>query len=617
MIRSLSDIPLSRVPMPSWLRRWTTAHQPVVVAYWDRAEVHYFVSCRRAKSIRPLAAGSLVRVPETDPVEQLASHLASSKLACRRIVLLLSRSELELSTLNLPPAEPDEIPSLVAAEVEQQFGDSTTAPLVDYFVVPGAAGSTTDVMAFSLSSELVSRWQETVRRTGMQLAAISSRQLAPLGILRRRGDLQLPLSVAISLYSGEVELTLCKRETPLFLRTLRVSSDDPRTLAEQIVLEIQRCIALTSGLDRAGAPELLLFGREEEHRGLVEALQEQPIGSLKVVHPLQDWPESERNNAAFEEQLQVVANSSGGAPITVDNATVTPEQSLSDAALPDGKTTSAAQPKSSGQESPALEPRPSRRVDSALVGAAWDFLHDGIEIDLLAPRRAPVPPHPARRWAALAAGVAFLLIAAMVVLYSDLDAMRTELAERERELTDKQRVADKVQEKADETRFVEQWLSDQVDWLDALQTVSSRLPDARHATIRRLNATTNADGAAIDLAVQVSDPDRLAELESGLRAAAFSVSSRRVSQQALNDEYPWQFETRATFEVTPPKATRYRPKSASSPAEDSAQQTDKPDEPDTAEAQSGNKDAPRANGKAASGRKVENKKKNPGKEATP
>ena len=86
--------------MPSRLRRWATAHQPVVVAYWDRAEVHYFVACRRGKSIRPLAAGSLVRVPETDPLEQLTSHLASSQLTCRRIVLLLSRSELELSTLN-------------------------------------------------------------------------------------------------------------------------------------------------------------------------------------------------------------------------------------------------------------------------------------------------------------------------------------------------------------------------------------------------------------------------------------------------------------------------------------------------------------------------------------
>lgn len=585
----LSETQTWHLTLPLWLQRWTGAHQPIVVAYWDRAEVHFLVACQRGKSIRPIAAGSLVRAPETEPLEQLTKHLQASKLDCQRIVLLLSRSELELSTLNLPPAEPDEIPALVAAEVEQQFSDTAASPLVDYFVVPGSPGPTIEVMSFSLSSELVSRWHDIVRPTGMRLAAISSRQLAPLGILRRRGDLQLPLSVAISLFAGEVELTLCRRETPLFLRTLRVSSDDPRTLAEQIVLEIQRCIALTSGLDHAGAPEILLFGRDEEHHGLIEALQEQPIGSLKVVHPLQDWPESERNDAAFEE-LRNTADTATSTSSDVAEVSATetrpPQTPVVEPFATDGTVPTPGRSEVDASNVPTpIEVRSSRRVDSALVGAAWDFLHDGIEIDLLSPRRAPEPPNPARRWAAIAAGVIFLLATALYVLYADLDALRIELADREKELADKQRVTNKVLEKADESRLVEQWLSDQVDWLDALQTISNRLPDARHATIRRFMASTNPEGGVVDLAVQVSDPDRLAELESGLRSAAFSVSSRRVSQQALNDEYPWQFETRATFEIEPPLAIPYRAAADPEPAEEAPAENPKDDAPPAAKNQ--------------------------------
>ena len=389
----LPQIPWRNLPLPSALRHWKFSHQPLVVAYWDRTAVHYFVLCQKGNAIKALSAGSVTRSTEIEPLVQLATQLESQKLDCRQVVLLLSRSELELSTLSLPPASADEIPALVATEVEQQFGDSSAPPLVDFLLTQGSSDTTVEVLAFSLSAELLDRWRDALRPTRLRLAAISSRQLAPMGILRRRGDLRVPLSVAISIYSGEVELTLYRRDIPLFLRTLRVSSDDPRALAEQIVLEIQRCVALTSGLDRVGAPEILVFGRDDEHRALIEALQEHPLGSLKVVHPLHDWPDQRQ----IDDVITVVA------PVSV------PLEVITDSAA--GEPLAAADV--SAKQNTAIQ---SSRVDVALSGAAWDYLHGSLEIDLLAPRRPPTPTHPLRRWVVIDAAAAALLLGAIYIL---------------------------------------------------------------------------------------------------------------------------------------------------------------------------------------------------------
>ncbi len=89
-----------------------------------------------------------------------------------------------------------------------------------------------------------------------KLIAITSRHLAPLAMLRAQGLLTHSRSVAISFYAGEVEIVVCAGDHPRFLRTLRIGSDDPGSLAEQIGLEIQRSLSLLHEADVPASLEL-------------------------------------------------------------------------------------------------------------------------------------------------------------------------------------------------------------------------------------------------------------------------------------------------------------------------------------------------------------------------
>src|SRR6056297_2845392 len=136
-------------------------------------------------------------------------------------------------------------------------------------------------------------------------------------------------------------------------------------------------------------------------------------------------------------------------------------------------------------------------------------------------------------------------------MLADVNDLQRQVAEKKQDLDDAERIAAKMQEKADETRLVQQWLGDQVDWLGQLQRLSSRFPEGQLANVRRLSASVDGSTGGIDLSVQVNDLNRFAELENALREANFAITSKRISEQANNEEYPWQFEARIAFPITP------------------------------------------------------------------
>jgi len=524
--------------VPTFLKRLPFLHSlvgpskrgPVVVASWDQVNVYFLVTKERKDALEAVAWGTLTRENERPALSVLHEHLTAEKITASRLMLLLPRTDLEMTTVQIPPAEQTEVSALVRAEVEQLIGDGDHELVVDYRLLDGATppnftntSSTTtsesddadqvtqdaetkhsqSAAAFSVEQSELDAWIDAVGQTGLQLAAFTSRQTAPLHQLRQQRAFRSSLSVLIVVYEGEVELSFFRGHHLGSLRTFRAGSHEVGALTDQIQTEVQRSISLMDFVAPGEMPEMLVLVR-----GPLDGL---PNGDVEKDRPNDD-------TLTFCESLEA-------RPVTLTMPVDSKRQP--------GDATDIQPP------------------DPVLVASALVFHEHHLAVDLIHPKLPPVPPNPVRRWAAIAALALGSLGIGSYTMLADVNDLQRQVAEKKQDLDDAERIAAKMQEKADETRLVQQWLGDQVDWLGQLQRLSSRFPEGQLANVRRLSASVDGSTGGIDLSVQVNDPNRVAELENALREANFSITSKRISEQANNEEYPWQFEARIAFPITP------------------------------------------------------------------
>lgn len=489
----------------------------VAIVHWDRDSVSFFVLTPNSRSVKSTELGALSLVAEstenTDstgeepkrlkPLSVLADHFKTQKIAVKGIVVLLSRPELDLLPLNLPPASAEELPVLVAAEVEQQQGESQVPPIVDFYLVPEIPGDGTNttsgqqVFAFALSQNQLASIQEQCNEAGLKLLGIGSRQLAPLRILKEVSVDADSMVVAVHLLAGEAEIAICYGKVPVLLRTIRYSSEDAERVAEQIDTEAKRCLTLLPSTVTDQPVSWCIFVNSEFARSVGEAVEQQDQVYVQWVDPYYGW--------------NVTGN-----PIELS------------------------------------------AKSAANAGAALDILSQSLPVNLLAPKRPPKPPNPWVRWGAIGGlGVASAFVAGYFLL-TDIWDLQSEAKSLDSNLRNEAKVTSKYQEKADQVTTVEAWLSDQVDWVAELSDLASRLPDGQEATVRRLSGSVNAKGSgSIDLAMQVRSQEIISDLENRIRGAKYTIISKQITQNPDSQEYPWQFESHIEFPLTAPGLRRF------------------------------------------------------------
>jgi len=493
----------------------------IAIVHWDREQIYFLVVSPKSNRIGANDFGAIGHANVGNPLVALSDHFREQGMSVQRLVVLLSRPELDLPTLNLPPAEESELPSLIASEVEQQLGETEEPPIVDFLVVANSkadASTPSQVLAFALPAKELHSLKRQVDETAFRLAAICSRHLAPLGILRRQNISNDTLAVSVHLYTGEVELAVCRGSDPILLRTIRLSTDDPTRVAEQIWMEMQRCLTLLTQETAELKLDWYVFATNEAATQVAKALEERGESSIHSIDPLQDW------------ELDPQSNSQD-----TDTASIT--------------------------------------LSAANAGAAWDFVNNTIPVNLLAPKRAPKAANPMVRWVGLGVGVASVVGIGLYFMFSDIWQLQSDVDAMRTELENAQKVAAKYQEKSDQVQAVQTWMADQVDWLVELNDLSRRLPDGQDATVRRLTASIGPNAATIDLSVQVADQEFISQLESRIRSAKYSATSKQISQNASSAEYPWQFETKVSFPIEAQKQNTFGP---TRPVEKPASPSDKP-----------------------------------------
>lgn len=515
----------------------------LAIVHWDRDNLFYLVSSGASRTLKegehgvvsliPTGAASDVTgggVEESKrhlPLVALANHFQEQRISATRLVVLLSRPELDLLTLSLPPASVDELPTLVASEVEQQQGESSEPPSVDFYVIQDAGievqpqdGSDVvtgkQVFAFAINQRYLDSLQSQCNESGFKLAAIGSRQLSPLSLLRQSGVPNKSVTISIHLLTGEAEVAICCGSEPLMLRSIRYSAEDPERVAEQIDTEANRCLTLLPQSLGELAATWIVYETGDFARKVAKAVEAQEPGKVRLIDPLSGW------SGTTEPYLSTDLRS----------------------ALGSVPTTSAA-----------------------AVGAALDLLDkQSLPVNLLAPKRAPAPPNPWVRWGALGGLASAAALAGGYFLLSDVWELGDEVESLQSSLKDTAKVTSKFQEKSDQVALVESWLSDQVDWVAELSDLAARLPDGQDATVRRLTATVNAKGnGTLDLSMQVKSQEIISELENRIRGAKYTIVSKQITQNAESQEYPWQFESHIEFPIQGPGLKRFAPVKSGAP----------------------------------------------------
>jgi hypothetical protein len=499
--------------------RWRKSHRTLkkptgrmLVVHWDRENVHYLVSSTKGKRLHARGYGTLPHSPFPSPLAALAEHLKNLNLNVQHLAILLSRPELEQATLALPPSSDEELPVIVASAMEQQLGESESAPTVDYLRLAterNVADAMVDVQAFALTPKMMETIRRDAEQSGFNLTLIGSRQLATMALLQNVANIKSGLNIVVQLYPGEIELSLCEADQPRILRSIRVNQEEKARWPELIRREVGRCVTLLPPEVEELTQQWIIICSSDDARAIALSLAEGGDGAVVQLDPLANW-------SVEAGTLQAIPAETDAAPTLSDSHAMSAQT-----VLPSG----------------------------ALVGAAWELWNEQVRVNLLAPKRPPEPPNPFLKpalWSA--AGLAALTLAGYALM-TDVWKLQEEVQALQVEVQDSSKLAAKMQEKSDNTTLVEKWLADQVDWLAVLNEVSQRMPDGQDASVGRLSASAEGKQAVLDLSVQVVDPEKISQLEGKLRSVKYAVSSKRISQSPEASEYPWRFETRIVFDI--------------------------------------------------------------------
>lgn len=492
------------------LRTIRPGKHPVAFAHWDRDNLYYFIGSL-SQAITTSSTGVLPLANPEKPFSTLAAFLKESHGSVNQVVALISRPELDLSTLTLPKGDEKETAAMVASALEQQYGDASDLPTADFVssITHQDATSdseTKDVLLFAAQAKYLQSLDDQSKEAGLKLIGVGARHLGPLSLLKRNVATNDAITVAIQFYPGETELSICHNDLPVLLRSIRNSTEDAERVSEQVSIEVERCLTLLPQ-DIASKPiHIVFFGDSPFAKKVAEALQGLEPQSVQSINPACDWPNMQKTDSV--------------------------------AFVLDG-------------------------VFAANVGAAWDYFHKSLPVDLLSPKRPPQPANPWIKRGVVAAAAVAGVASVSYVLLGDINDLTLEVERLEADFANVSKLTNKYQEKADRVKSVEDWLSNQVDWLAELNEISQRLPEGQNATVRRLTGSLGTNGSAIDLSVQVNEQEYISVLEDRLKSAKYSVSSRQISQNPETTDYPWNFETRISFAVDAPTWKSFGPPQSS------------------------------------------------------
>ncbi len=268
---------------------------------WDQYEARVVVAQRRANELRIEHAFSVSLAPrdpgqtfaDTNVGQRLESALAARHIGRAETIVAVGRSNIELRRLSLPPAPDDELPELVRFQAAGQFGNMGEDWPLDFFPIEAAAAEGHDVLAATISPQIVEQITATCTAAGLQPTRLVLRPCAAASLLiERGGPATQRIRLFVDLLAEEADLTVLVEKRVVLMRTVRLpahSEDQPTTLLG----EIRRTVAAAQnqlGGDRVEV--VVLCGNPDDHPLLAAAIAEKLQLAVEHFDPFARMPRS-------------------------------------------------------------------------------------------------------------------------------------------------------------------------------------------------------------------------------------------------------------------------------------------------------------------------------------
>ena len=425
------------------------------------------------------------------PADLLAEELSNLPSGRCRLLLGVPRCQVDVTYLDLPPADDDELPELVNHQIALEAADTSEDRILDFLPLDLQKGESRRVCAVSIHPTIADTMQQECQRAAAKPESLAFQPTATAQLFRRlTPHIQEPL-LLVNLVDRDVDLMLCEAGTVQYTRGFVVSTDAQTEVAEQLAVEIRRTLAVAP-TDNQTVSHIYLFGTLSEHDLLVRHLTETLELPVSLLNPF---------DSLQHDQDQIPADVGRFAPLL-------------------------------------------GMLQEAAFGAhALDFAH---------PRETAKPVSPWRKAAFYGAAAAALLGIVATWVYGEQQETAEQLAILELRADKYQRQLQQVSSKRALVDAVRQWQANDVTWLDELRDVSGRFPHNSEAAVRKMSMVSSGTGGVLDLKLQVRDPEAITAMESGIRDRFHQVRSKRISETSGGGPLPWQFETLITLQRRTP-----------------------------------------------------------------
>ena len=213
----------------------------------------------------------------------LKDEIARVGLTKSDALVVVSRSDVELRLLDVPPAPESELPAMVRFVAKNEFASLNDSWLLDFVRLSGDDKTPGKVLAAGLAPERKELIQKTVEEAGLRLKKINFRPLEVANYLSR----QLAndnLRLLIECDKDTANISLFDGRSMFATRTIRIVGSD---IAKSLEREVKRTV---SNADKSADQfdEILLLGPAETLGPLGESLSKTLSTKHRIIDPTKD-----------------------------------------------------------------------------------------------------------------------------------------------------------------------------------------------------------------------------------------------------------------------------------------------------------------------------------------
>ncbi|WP_254510037.1 type IV pilus biogenesis protein PilM [Anatilimnocola floriformis] len=443
----------------------------LVAIEWDSNELRVALAQQRGKIAFVEEAFGIPFIDKDNPVTAAEiGSLLGKELTARNVpkgdaLVAVGRANLELRFLTTPPSPVEELPDLVRFLAMRQFTTLGDDWPLDFSPLGNAADGSTNVLATTISPEIVNQIRAVCAAAGLTPSHLVLRPFAAASLLRRwHQDQRCRMTVEV--LGEDADLAVSIGPDVVYPRTVRLPSNEaPQEVRTKALIgEIKRTIvAAANQLGGRRVDQLVIFGDARKFPELQTVAKNDLQIELHFVDP-----------------FMVVEAS--------DSLKRSP-------------------PSTPGAFAPLL---------GLLTDEAAGRTHT---IDFLNPRKRPAPVNRSRTYAIAGGALAAAVLLLFVMGWWHLRSLDAEIVAKARDVEALKKQATQSKGGIKKAQELDKFTAADVNWLEELERLSAKFPSAADARAEDLVATARPNTGGGSLVVQglALDTDTINEMESAFR----------------------------------------------------------------------------------------------------